>query len=294
MLTRLHKHILLFLVLVLFIVSKNYSQPNNKEQHINVSLRMIGHKILLSIGDSTTRVLPIKNIDGRYKIHFASEIAFNPEKFVDIINRIVFETRIADKYIVEFEQCETKAIVYSYEYGRESYPEIIPCRTRPLPKDCYNLFFTILEDKIIIEDTLITKIEEKDNSKYYIVLIALINIFLASYFFRKKILNFKNKPEVLNIGQYNFNKHNMMLSYNSNEIELTSKEADLLILFHKSANKVLEREFILKEVWGDEGDYVGRTLDVFISKLRKKLELDAKIKIINVRGVGYKFVLENK
>jgi DNA-binding response OmpR family regulator len=48
----------------------------------------------------------------------------------------------------------------------------------------------------------------------------------------------------------------------------------------------------LNKVWGDEGDYIGRTLDVFISKLRKKLEADSSIKIVNIRGVGYKLVMD--
>ena len=53
----------------------------------------------------------------------------------------------------------------------------------------------------------------------------------------------------------------------------------------------MEREKILATVWGDEGDYVGRTLDVFVSKLRKKLEADANVRIVNIRGVGYRLVL---
>ena len=64
----------------------------------------------------------------------------------------------------------------------------------------------------------------------------------------------------------------------------------MLILLHQNINTTLEREQILKEVWGDEGDYVGRTLDVFISKLRKRLKADDNVKIVNVRGVGYRFV----
>jgi DNA-binding response OmpR family regulator len=56
-------------------------------------------------------------------------------------------------------------------------------------------------------------------------------------------------------------------------------------------DETIEREKILNVVWGDEGDYVGRTLDVFISKLRKKFSGDENVKIINVRGVGYKLML---
>ena len=83
----------------------------------------------------------------------------------------------------------------------------------------------------------------------------------------------------------------MTLVFENKKIELTSKESDLLLLLHSSANATIKRENILKIVWGDEGDYVGRTLDVFISKLRKKLQRDPSIKISNIRGVGYRLIL---
>lgn len=57
-------------------------------------------------------------------------------------------------------------------------------------------------------------------------------------------------------------------------------------------NETLERELLLNAIWSDEGSYIGRTLDVYISKLRKKLECDEKIKILNVRGIGYRLVIE--
>ena len=83
----------------------------------------------------------------------------------------------------------------------------------------------------------------------------------------------------------------MALWHNITKDELTSKEADLLALLHASVNTTVERYVLLKNVWGDEGAYVGRTLDVFISKLRKKLEADPSIRIVNVRGIGYKLIL---
>ena len=76
-------------------------------------------------------------------------------------------------------------------------------------------------------------------------------------------------------------------------IELSGKESELLMLLAEFMNTTVEREVILNKVWGDEGDYVGRTLDVFISKLRKKLEADPNIKIANIRGIGYKLVLKD-
>ena len=85
----------------------------------------------------------------------------------------------------------------------------------------------------------------------------------------------------------------MKLFYQNERTELTGKEAELLHLLYRQANSTIDRGIILKEVWGDEGDYVGRTLDVYISKLRKKLEADNRLKIINLRGIGYKLIIDN-
>jgi DNA-binding response OmpR family regulator len=62
-------------------------------------------------------------------------------------------------------------------------------------------------------------------------------------------------------------------------------------LLHGSANSTTERDVILNAVWGEDGDYVGFTLDVFILKLRKKLENDESLRIVNIHGVGYKLIV---
>ena len=98
-------------------------------------------------------------------------------------------------------------------------------------------------------------------------------------------------PYLVPIGASRFDKRNMTINYKGEKIELSSKEAELLTLLHDSANAPIEREVLLQKVWGDDGDYIGRTLDVFISKLRKKLSLDSSMKIVNIRGVGYKLIL---
>ena len=97
---------------------------------------------------------------------------------------------------------------------------------------------------------------------------------------------------VLVIGQYKLDVAGNSLSVGEKNVKLTNKEAMLLKLLVQSKNAVVERDTILKEVWKDEGTYVGRTLDVFISKLRKKLEHDEQIKITNVHGKGYKLELK--
>ncbi|HLU85035.1 MAG TPA: response regulator transcription factor [Vicingaceae bacterium] len=94
------------------------------------------------------------------------------------------------------------------------------------------------------------------------------------------------------IGNYIFNSKKQTLQYKEeNKENLTSRESLLLLLLLQHKNKVVERSLVLKQLWGDTSFYSARSMDVFISKLRKKLTQDKTIKILNVRGVGYKFVV---
>src|SRR5690606_464662 len=101
----------------------------------------------------------------------------------------------------------------------------------------------------------------------------------------------QHNEHIITIGAYQYNKHNMMLSYNDDAVELTGKESDLLLLLHTSINNTIERDVILNTDWGDKVDYIGRTLDVFNSKLRKKIEADPNLKIVNIRGDRDKLIV---
>ena len=81
---------------------------------------------------------------------------------------------------------------------------------------------------------------------------------------------------------------NLILVSGSTSFNLTYREAKLLSLFIGNKNQVLERDFILKSVWEDEGIIVGRSVDVFVSRLRKMLSTDSLVKISAVHGVGYR------
>jgi len=286
--------IILLVWACVLVLTPGYAQKETIESHNKVAMRMVGHQVLLSLGDSTSRVLPIQKEGEKYKIKFSSEFAFNPDDLGLAIDRVVEEKQIASKYIVEVENCNTNEIVYSYEIGNAS-EDMIPCKGRFQPKGCYTILFTILG----VNNSLVTAksdnrpvIQQADsimNFKYAIFILLFLG--LIFYFWKKR----RNRNTTLiPIGAYKFDQRNMALWLKRERFELTSKETDLLFLLYSSANTTIERDFILKNVWGDEGDYIGRTLDVFISKLRKKLEADTNIKIINIRGIGYKLVLNGE
>lgn len=90
------------------------------------------------------------------------------------------------------------------------------------------------------------------------------------------------------IGKFKFDPSNLILSTDGTEKHLTQKEADVLKLFCQNENETVKRELILSTVWGNTDYFTGRSLDVFISKLRKYLKADESISIENVHGVGFR------
>jgi len=285
--TRPLKIVSLIFICLLLIISSSHAQDINHERHIKVSLRMIAHQILLSSADSTSRVLPIVKKDDRYIIQFESEFDFTPDELVATIDRVVKETKLANHYIVEVENCETADMVYSFEMHDAEQSDIIPCAIRSQPKSCYSLLFTLIDT-----DLSTTTTAETDPLFYVTIIVLIVIIFLVLFFRWKKSHNPKIDSHIIPLGEYQFDKRNTELLIEQQIIDLTSKESDLLLLLYNAVNTTVEKEVILKMVWGDDGDYVGRTLDVFISKLRKKLAFDSKVKIVNIRGIGYKLVLD--
>jgi DNA-binding response OmpR family regulator len=109
----------------------------------------------------------------------------------------------------------------------------------------------------------------------------------------KSLLNrieFQTNLEAIDIGKYQFNFTKQTLSINEKTFQLTSREAELLFQLSEKKNELLDRTFILNKLWGNDDFFNARSMDVFISKLRKKLQYDPNIQIINVRGFGYKLI----
>ncbi len=101
--------------------------------------------------------------------------------------------------------------------------------------------------------------------------------------------SFVTKDEIFEIGKYTFDTANMILKSSAGARTLTRKEAALLRLLCLNKNKLLTREDALLDVWGDDDYFIGRSMDVFITKLRKYLKEDENIAILNVHGAGFKF-----
>jgi DNA-binding response OmpR family regulator len=93
------------------------------------------------------------------------------------------------------------------------------------------------------------------------------------------------------IGRFVFDSENMVLQSDAGEQKLTRKESALLKLLIEHQNQIMPRETALKKIWGGNDYFIGRSMDVFIAKLRKYLKNDPNITIVNVHGTGFKFEL---
>lgn len=251
-----------------------------------IVLRKIGHEILLNAGDSHSRVLPVRKISGQeFRISFENPVFLVPDSVVNIVNKIAKENKLPE-YSVNIINCGKKEIVYGFAISDfSSNQSIVPCLGRELPKDCYYI-------------SLLLPARKKGLLNLYYIGAALATTALLLFWARSR---FKRKPVpditpgqnsekkiVLQVGKYTFHPEQQYLELNQEKITLTNKETSLLYILSATPNTMVERSLLQKEVWENEGVIVTRSLDMFISKLRKKLSGDTNIKIVNVHGKGYK------
>jgi DNA-binding response OmpR family regulator len=119
-----------------------------------------------------------------------------------------------------------------------------------------------------------------------------LNLRIKSLLKRVNIRTEIPEEKVFNVSTFIFDTENLTLTLNGNVQSLTKKEAQILKILYKFKNQVLPREVILNTVWGQDDYFVGRSLDVFITKLRKYLKEDDRIQILNIHGVGFKLEIK--
>lgn len=117
-------------------------------------------------------------------------------------------------------------------------------------------------------------------------LILKIEIFLR----RSRVFEAPSEEKEIIIGKYNYMPLEYQLIINGDARILTQRESELLSFLVKNKNRVIKRSLILESLWGEDDYFMGRSLDVFISRLRKYLSEDPDIKIDNIHGIGFKFI----
>ncbi len=260
---------------------KSNEVPGN---HIEVVLRQVGHQLLLSAKDSTSRVLPVKKLnENTYQVSFQNNFGFISDSLINIVEREFQKNPLAKDYIVNLRNCEEKETVLAFEINDKS-GNLTPCRGRTLDVGCY----------IIQVDLL-----KSGPFNFHWLWLLLFPVGLMGFYvkdqFRKKE---EEEPSIEDapytaLGKFRFYPGDNVLKIGDQSIPLSEQETQALKIFAENTNQIVEREQLMKEIWEDKGIVViSRNVDVLVSKLRKKLSEDEAIKFINVHGRGYKFIIE--
>lgn len=280
--------ILLSFILVIFATFSMADKDDFNIARREVLLRKIGHELLLQSGDSVSRVLPVKKIaENEYQISFEKEFSFQPNSLANTTRRLLANDPLTSDYVVNVINCGNSDVAYGYAISKNRKEDNIPCIGRIQPKACY----------IINIKFKPTGINTAKNGYLLAGLpfLALVGfLFLKSGTTRKrKTLPDSKDTDTFTLGSVLFDAKNRKLTTTEKTIDLTGTETRLLLIFALSPNETIERSRLQKEIWEDEGVIVGRSLDMFISKLRKKLELDSNINIVVIRGKGYKLEISS-
>jgi DNA-binding response OmpR family regulator len=229
-------------------------------------------KLLLVEDDDALRFIVKDNLEQN---EYAVDIAENGSQAIDLFDKNKYNLIILDVMLPKIDGFKVA------EYIRKSNHDI------PI------IFLTarsMTEDKItgltIGGDDYIPKPFSMEE------LLLKIKIFLK----RSNIIS-GGKPEVSRskkIGRFVFIPDELSLSLDGDARKLTMKEMELIKLFSENTNKVLNRNEILERVWGSNDYFLGRSLDVFISRLRKYFKPDTNIKIINLHGIGFRFSVKKE
>ncbi len=245
-----------------------------------ILIRKVGHELLLQSGDSVSRVLPVNKIsDNEFQLSFEREFGFLPDSLVYTTLGLLGKDAGVPDYVVNVLNCGTQKVAYGYAISNKEKETIVSCKGRRLPKACYVI-------SIQFKDALISA-----KSGYLLGSLPIL-AFIGLLFFRtakpKKEEQVIHDVDQFQLGGILFDAKLRKLVMKELTVDLTATESRVLRIFAESPNLVIERNRIQKEIWEDEGVIVGRSLDMFISKLRKKLEMDERVKIVVVRGIGYK------
>jgi len=272
---------LAILVFIISIWSCSSERNETFPEVVKVSLRHVGHHLLLTNNDSTSLVKPVLTLDElKYQLSFEEDLFIHPDSLVALVKSSFQKADLPQFYLVEVIQCEDKEVAYSYEMKKNVEKGIIPCGGRLLEKACY---------MVNVRFTKVTA-PHKSNSRFLYVLVFIIVLLLTFVFYSRKQ---KSIPEAKNesyesIGRFKFYPDQNKLVKEASEISLSKKECEILAIFIANPNQIIKRDELTKKVWEDHGVIVGRSLDTYISKLRKILKDDDSIKLTNVHGVGYK------
>lgn len=260
-----------------------------RSEKINLALRRTADQLLRAAGDSTSRIPAVQQADPN-TFRIALGRAFDYDQLPDRLRQSLQRHSITGTYTVAVLDSLTRELQLGYSANDLTGQKPVPCGGRSMKAGSYVLQLTFDAPPPV------------DGQPPLWPLLALGGLFIGGLLLvwrRSAQVRFSDKPlpanspNQLHFGQSCLDVDNQSLIAGAEQHKLTYREAKLLRLLVTHPNQVLERDQILKLIWEDEGVTVGRSLDVFISRLRKLLQSDPTLKIAAVHGVGYRLEVQN-
>jgi DNA-binding winged helix-turn-helix (wHTH) protein len=256
-------------------------------QKVNLALRRTAHHLLLAVGDSISRIAPVRQLNPTTFI-IRLDHPFDYGRLPLLLQQSMAIHGIKDNYDVAVLDCRSGQLQLGYNFLDVTEKNEVPCGGRDQKQGCYNLQIAFAS----------TENRPQSAAVWWPWAVGFL-LLGGSYIVWQKSARKPNpavitdsviheSSHLIHIGNVSFNPANQSVSIAGNAPSLTYREAKLLHLFLRHPNQLLERDFILKSVWEDEGIIVGRSVDVFVSRLRKLLQPDPTVRIVAVHGVGYR------
>jgi len=257
-----------------------------KDKH-NLALRQVVHQLYLIAGDKTSKIASVENIQKTsYQIRVEKDLNYDTLPY--LIDQAIIDFKLPKEYYVTIHECESDAILLGFN-NRSVENQVIACQSREHDIKCSLLNITFPQEK---GSTMGQTLSFGG--------VTMLGLFMLLWTLRSKATQKNNAEEAtienaaLHLGQYQYDAQNLSLTINDKTTALTFRENKLLNYLTQNINQVIKREDIMAKVWEEEGLIVGRSLDVFISRLRKILKEDPNVQIKSVHGVGYRLVLKDK
>ena len=273
----MYKYIIVIFIFLTATQCTSGTSAKYSEKLIEVGMREIGNRVLLSVGDSTSRVLPVRKEGNNYIIPFEREIAISSDTLYNIISEVLHDMGI-EEYLAELKSCDDDNVIAAI--AGQADQNLEPCRGREIPPDCYHISISI---------------KQKPRFKNRLYAIVLLVLFFMMAIYIRQILRKKKVPSIdsnkVKIGNILFLPDENTILINDEAIILTQREGKLLHILSQNIGNTVKREDLMDEIWGESGILVvSKNLDVLVSKLRKKIK-DDNLEITNVYGTGYKLEL---
>ena len=268
--------------------SANQGDKADFAKKVNLALRRTAHHLLIEKGDSTSRIPAVQHPTATTFL-VRLEHPFDYGRLPTILQQSLAVHQIKDNYDVAVLDCTNGELQLGYNFLDVTEKKEVPCGGRDQKRGCYTLQLTF--------NTPVST-QPKAASIWWAWAVGLL-LFGGAYAVWQKSDRKTNSAlptettanesgHLISVGQLSFNTTNQSVNVAGTMHPLTYREAKLLHLFVRHPNQLLTRDFILKSVWEDEGIIVGRSADVFVSRLRKLLQPDPTLRIVAVHGVGYR------